>query len=690
MAKLTESEVRAIIASRLTETLNSTDSELRSDREDALNFYYGRPMGNEIEGRAQVVSKDMMDTVEWMMPSLMRVLITQQAVQFDPVGPEDEVQAKQETGYVSHVIWKKNTGFMTLYEWIKDALIQKVGYVKYWWEEEEKTQLEEFSGLTEEQAVMTMQSLEDRGEVEVLGQEVTEEGVAFRARVKSKYGCAKFQCAPPEEVVVDKACRGNIKKARFVGHLRKNVTRSELIEEGYPRKRIEELTSYNWNADMAESLARDTVNESHTGEKRDADTASEELQLLECWTYLDADDDGKAELRHYLMGGNDELEDEEAPEIPWESWTPIPVPHRHVGLGMYDIMEDLQRIKTALQRGLLDNVYFTMNPRQAYDKNTVDVSTLQINRPGGHIAVDGAPGMSLMPIQYTPMAGQLLPVIGYFDETKETRTGVGRMSVGIDADVLAQSTKGAYMDAKGAANQRIEAIARIFAETGLSSFYNSFHGLLRRHQDWPTKFKLRNDWVETNPADWQDRTDLTVAIGLGNANKDEIRQNIMVMAQGQEKAASVPGLIQPQNVFALFRRMQTELGFENEQFITDPGSDEYKKFMANQQPPADPYLQGEQIKAQSRMQEKQLDVGIKREALAQERDLTITELELKTGVDLAKAGMGAEVAVHGANTRAATATSRGSGAATGQPAPPGEPASAGNGLAQPDQGGPFG
>lgn len=654
MSKLTDSEVRAILAQRLSDTINSTDSELREDREKALDFYYGRPLGNEIEGRAQVVSKDMMDTIEWMMPSFMRVFCTSQAVQFDPVGPEDEEFAKQETGYVTHVLWKKNPGFMLIYEWAKDGLMQKNGYVKYWWQDEQKVCFEEYTGLDDDQLVKVFDELEQQGEVEVAGHRIEDAGTyAVKFRVKKTYGCAKVECCAPEEVIVDRNCKTDIKKARFVGHLRKNVTRSELIEEGYDRKRVEKLTSYSWSADMAESMARDTVNETLAGERRDADGPSEELQILECWSYIDEDNDGIAELRHYKLAGNDTLENEEAPEIPWESWTPIPVPHRHTGLGIYDIMEDLQRIKTALQRGLLDNVYFGNNRRLAYS-NDVDVSTLQINRPGGHVRVNinGPVVGHVQPIEYTPIAAHILPVIDYVDTVKETRTGVGRVTQGVDADVLAQSTKGAYLDARGAANQRIEAVARIFAETGLSSLYCSLHKLLMRHQDWPTKFRLRGnkDWIEVNPAEWSERTDLSVSVGLGNASKEEIRANLGLMAQAQEKAAQMPGLVQPPNVFALFRRMATELGFENENFVTDPASPEYEKFMKSQQGGKDPFVQGEEIKAQANMAGKQLDAQIKREQMAQDRALTITELELNAGVDLAKAGIGAEIAVaRGAN-----------------------------------------
>lgn len=666
MAKLKDHEKRAIIGKRFTESY-TTHSELSSDREQALDFYYGRPLGNEQEGRSQVVSKDMMDTVEWMMPSLLRVF-GRDAVQFDPVGPEDEELAKQETDYIGHVLWKKNPGFMILYNWIKDALMQKVGYVKYWWEDEEKVSYDEYSGLNDDQLLMTMQELEQQGEVEVVAASKEENGYAIKLRLKRRYGCAKIEVVQPDEIIVSPSCRGNVKSAKFVGHLRK-ISRSDLLQMGYDRKKIEELTDYTWDENTSEQNARDTVDESFQRDNEDdSDWASREMTLLECYTELDADDDGIAELRHFLMGGNEFLEDEEFPEIPFESWTPLPVPHRHIGLGVYDIMEDLQRIMTALQRGLLDNVYFTNNPRNVYDKNTIDVVSLGINRPGGHIANDGPVMGSIMPVPVNPMAGTLLPVIDYIGQVKETRTGVGRMTAGVDADVLAQSTKGAYVDAKSAANQRIEAIARIFAETGLSSLYASLHRLLMRHQDWATMEKLRGNWVTVNPTEWMERANLTVSVGLGNSSREETRANLAMMAQAQQQAGQIPGLVQPKNVYSLFRRLQTELGFENDSFITDPQSPEYQQFMQGQQGQKDPFVQGEEIKAQANMAGKQLDATVKREQMAQDRDLKITEMELSAGVDLAKAGIGAEVA---AQRGAAQSAGRNGAAAPRQSGPAG-------------------
>jgi hypothetical protein len=669
VAKLTESEVRAIVDSRLKAALTKQGSELSSDREQAMNFYFGRPMGTEQEGRSQVVSKDLMDTVEWIMPSLMRIFCTMDAVQFDPVGPEDEELAKEETGYVRHVLWKKNPGFMILYEWMKTFLLQKVGYVKYWWDDSKKVSFKRYTGLTEEGLVLLMQSLEENAEVDVVGQEQDEDtGLwSIKVRLTSDYGCAKVDGAPPEEVIVSADCKGGIKLAKFVGHLRTDLTRSDLIELGYDKQRVKRLTDYNWDQALSEKIARDSVSESTQGSDQDADWSSENLKLLECYTYLDEDDDGIAELRRILLAGNETLEDEEAEEIQWCSATPIPVPFRHFGLSMYDIMEDLQRIHTALKRGMLDNVYFTNAPRNAYDKNTVDLASLQINRPGAHVAVDGPAVGAVVPLTCQPIAERLLPIISYFDDVRDKRTGSSAMQTGADADVLAQSTRGAYMQAVGAANQRIEAIARIFAETGLSDLYKSLHKLLIENQDWTERFRLRNKWVaqEIPPTEWQERADLTVAVGLGNAGAQEVRANLGLMAQAQEKAAAVGGIVQPRNVYALVRRMQSELGLENEDFFTDPASPEYAQWQKSQKPPADPYVEGKKIDAQVKMATQEMASRDKSADRAQERDLAITTLEVESGVDLAKAGIGAEVAFA---RGASTPRGNGAGASAEQPA----------------------
>lgn len=648
MAKLSDKETLAAVQERFSSAHADWD-ELQTQRQRALDYYYGRPLGNEIPGRSHVVCKDLMEAVEWTMPSMMRIFTTQQAVQFDPVGPEDIEKAKQETMYTNHVFWKKNEGFMTMYSWLKDGLYQKVGYVAYWWEDEEKTCYERYTGLTQDQAVLAITTLEERGEVEIVGSEASHTAPGMpqtwdiEVKVTTKKGRAKVEAIPPDEVIVSGDCRGSIKKAKFAGRLRK-ITRSELLEMGYSRKQVDRLTDFVIDKSSSVAVARDTFEQD---EEKDEgiDWATKELELLDCFTYVDVDGDGYAELRHFICGGDEFLENEPVDEIQMCSWTPVPTPHKHAGLDMFDLTEDFQRINTALTRGLLDNTYFSQNVRTAYDKNRVSLAMLQVNRPGGHVAVDGTPMDAIMPIvQPMDIGMKLLPVIQHFNSKRDERTGAGSMTRGADADVLAQATKGAYLQANGAANQRLEAFARIFAETGLADLYSSLHRLLRKHQDWPTRFALREEWVEVNPAEWDERTDLTVSVGLGTAGKEEIRQNLMLMGSQLQILAQVPGLVQAKNAYAYGKRLQMEMGFEAEDFITNPESPEYQQFIqqSSQQAP-DPYLEAEKLKTSTRLQEKQLESMDKAKDRAANRDEWITTLEVESGVDLAKAGIGAEV-----------------------------------------------
>jgi hypothetical protein len=669
-----ERELRALIEQRFGAAM--TDHEtLMLRRAKAMDYYYGRPLGNEIDGRAQVVTKDFMDTVEWEMPSYMRIFTTKDCVQFDAVGPEDEQLAKQETQYTSHVLWKQNDGFNIIYSWLRDGIMQVVGYVIYWWEVEEKVSTETYTGLTQDQLALVAQDLEGRGEYEIVEAETghTAPGVPqtfdVKFKITSKKGRLCIEAVPPDEVVVSNDCKGSVKNAKFAGRIRK-VTRSELLKQGYSRGDVEKVTDFTWNKNQVQT-ARDRDNQA-THDDDGVDWATREFTLLDCFTDIDADGDGFAEKRHFVVHGDGFLENEECDEIQMCSWTKIPMQHQHQGLDTFDLTEDLQRTNTALTRGLLDNTYFSANQRLIYDKNTVNVSMLQVNRPGGHVANDGPPAGAVMPIPVNDVASRLLPVIQHVGETRTTRTGVGPLTNGADATVLADSTKGAYMDAKGAANQRIEATARIFAQNGLADLYQSIHKMLLKYQDWETKFKIRKDWVTVNPTEWKERASLTVSVGSGTASHEEVRQRLLLMKQTQQEVAAVPGLVQPQNAFALASRIQNELGFENENFITDPSSNEYKQFMAQaSKTPPDPYIVGENIKAQTRLKEKQIDSRDKAMDRAQERDLTITKLEVDSGIDLALAGIGAEVAHSRAGRADAGAASApgpgGAGAAGEQP-----------------------
>lgn len=163
MAKMPSLELKAMLASEKADALAAISSaQLSQERADAMDYYLG-DMRKDMpaqEGRSRAVSTDVADTVEGLMPSLMDIFAgSDEVVRFEPVGPEDEEAAQQETDYVNHVFMQQNPGFMTLYSFIKDALLQKVGIVKVWWEESEQEERETYYDLTEDQFALLAQAV---------------------------------------------------------------------------------------------------------------------------------------------------------------------------------------------------------------------------------------------------------------------------------------------------------------------------------------------------------------------------------------------------------------------------------------------------------------------------------------------------------------------------------------------------
>lgn len=620
MPKLADKELISIIEGHERNSLGGDTGELATDRAEALKRYLGEPYGDEQEGRSQVISKDLADAVDWIMPSLIRVFISSEFLRFDPVGPEDEQAAEQESDYVNHVIMKENNGFTVLYDWFKDALMLKNGYVKRWWDESEETTHESYTGLTIDELTRIVQEKEAyNAKVEILGVDVNVDPTGtielFDVKIKctSKKGRVRIEPVPPDEIRVSNRCRGDLKESTFVQHVTPK-TRSELIEMGMDKKFVDELPTSD--SEDEEDIARDQVNDEATIGGESYDRSTDEIEYKENYIRVDADGDGIAELRRIVVVGN-QIPDgkewnEECDSIPFDYLTPNRMPHRHVGLSINDALEDLARIKTALMRNVLDNAYFINNVEWIINERA-NLEDFMVSRPGGFKRVKGMEPVTGVaePVIKQPFIQHVLPVLDYIDQVKEQRSGVGRNVMGLDADTLKQTTQGAAAQALNQANLKIEMIARLFAETGVKSLALGVHELLIKHQDKQKQVKLRNTWVPVNPQEWKNRSDMTVNVGLGIGSTEEISSKLMLMGTLQERAAQA-GIVTPRNVYNLAEDISDNLGFKQKgKFFSDPNSPEVKQMQAAQQQ-GNPLAEAEQVKAQANMQIQQMKEQLKK------------------------------------------------------------------------------
>ena len=357
MAKMTNDQLASKLSNEIDSATGNFNTELSEQREQSMKYYLGEPFGNEIEGRSEIVTTDVRDTIEYIMPSLMRIFTTHNNVaEFEPEGPEDVEMAQQATDYVNYVFNRQNNGFKVLYDVFKDALISKTGIVKHYWEEKTEVSTENYTNLTEieYQSILANDDLEviehtenvvQKAVTDDFGNLISPKVVEHDVKVKKTKdnGQVRVVSVPPEEFLVSRRST-SIEDANFVCH-RVKKTVSDLILEGYDPKIVEELPTYTQNnAEYDEErLARFSFDDDSVPAD-EGEGPSRKVWLEECYIHLDYDGDGIAELRKITKGGNIILDNEEIDSVPFSTICPLPIPHKFHGMSIADTVQDLSLI----------------------------------------------------------------------------------------------------------------------------------------------------------------------------------------------------------------------------------------------------------------------------------------------------------------------------------------------------------
>jgi hypothetical protein len=631
MAKMTKSELSQHVEHEIQSALGYGDGKLTQQRTDALDRYYGKKYGNEQEGRSQIVTRDVADVIEWIMPSLMKIFTGgDKVVQFEPQGPEDVEMAKQATSYTNYVIMRQNPGFNIIYSWFKDALLQKNGVVKHYWDDTTSVSREEYKNLTEEE--FTSFLIDD--DVEIIehtatggATEIEQDGMMMQdvqpvlhdivIKRTNESGQVRIEPVPPEEFLINKYAK-DINDARFVGH-RVKKTKSELISQGYSKTKIERAFSAEEAEWKSERLARFDYDQDSSYPTGDIDDG---IWVTECYVRVDFDNDGIDELRKITKVGDELLDNEAVDSVPFSSLTPIPMPHKFYGLSIYDLISDLQLIKTTLMRNLLDNMYLTNNGRYEVVEGQANLDDLMTSRPGGIVRVR-TPG-AVSPLATPQLDQNSFNMLGYLDSIREERTGVNKNSMGLnDGALKSHQTATGVAQVMTAAQQKIELIARVFAETGMKDLANNVYQLVQKFESPEKLVRLNNEWVTLYPAEWKEKLDCTAQVGLGFGNKDMNLMHLGQLAQTMQMIAQHPAagmMIKPKNVYNLVAEQIKSMGMKNvNDFITDPGDQP----IPQQQGPS-PEEQAKQMEAQLKAEE----LKIKMQKIQTESQLKQKEMEL--------------------------------------------------------------
>jgi len=634
--KMTNDELASKLSNEIESASGNFNTELSEQREDAMKYYLGEKFGNEIEGRSEIVTTDVRDTIEYIMPSLMRIFTTHNNVaEFEPQGPEDVEMAQQATDYVNYVFNKQNNGFKVLYDAFKDALISKTGVIKHFWEEKTEVSTENYTNLTEieYQSILANDDMEviEHTEVIIQKQQVDDFGTLISPAIiehdvkvkKTKTdGQVRVLSVPPEEFLVSRRAT-SVEDASFVCHrVKKSV--SDLILEGYPKSLVDELPSYTQNnAEFNEERIARFSYDDDSSPSNEGEGPSRKVWLEECYMHIDYDNDGIAELRKITKGGHIILDNEEIDSIPFSTICPLPIPHKFHGMSIADTVQDIQLIKSTIMRNLLDNMYLTNNARYAVLAGQVELDDLLSSKPGGIVRMRAPGAVTALPTpQIQPYA---FDMVRYLDGIREERSGVSKMTQGLNPDVLTSHvTSGAISAATESSMQRIELIARIFAETGIKDLFRNIYSLVQRYEDRQKIAYLNGKFVPIDVSRWKEKLNCTVNVGVGSgsqSSKTQTMGSIMQIIQSLVQNGGMGSLVTPENIYNAVSEFIAQSGYKNaDQFISNPA-------MMPPQPPAPPSLEEKvaQQKAQVELQKLQLQA----QELEIDTQLKAQELKLK-------------------------------------------------------------
>jgi hypothetical protein len=628
MSQMKEDDIQGAVKSAIQAAIDYVDSDIRDQREKAQKYFDGAVDLEHEEGRSKVVSTKVRDVVRGAKPGLMRVFLTNDKfVEFTPKGPEDVANAEQATAY-THWVFNKVGGYNVLSNAIHDSLVKKVGLVKVWWNTETIAESYTYENLSDEE----VQVLVSDDEVEVVehAQEISMEMDQFGMEApinvhsmvishKREEGEMVVEGIPPEEFFIDGSAK-SIDDAYIVCHKSEKYA-GDLVAMGFDQDVIDGLAgSGDDSSGDEEQILR--FGESVDSEEDIVNDPSMRLVVVtEAYIRMDIEGDGVPTLHKFLCGGTNYeiLEQEPWDRVPFADFHVDPEPHAFYGRSLAELVMNDQDTTTSVLRGILDNVALTNTPRLEVNEDLVEMDDVLNNEIGAIIRSEQIGSVNPLVVPF--VAGATLPALQYLDMLVEEKTGISKMSMGLNADALQNTTAtGAALTAQASAGH-VEVMARNLAEGMKRLFQLMLHVAVKNSPD-EQMMRLNGEFIPVDPSVWDIDMDMEINVGLGTGKEDVKAAALMQTFQTQQQIWQTYGA---QNGLVSMTQMRNTLsdmlalsGLKNaDRYYAPMTPDKEQQLIAAQQqqaaqagqqgdPMAEALIQAETIKAQAKLQGDQM------------------------------------------------------------------------------------
>jgi hypothetical protein len=661
----------AAVASEITDAISYMDESVADIQAQMTEYYKGELPGVTQEdvddNRSDIVSRDVHDAVQAVMPDLIRTFLgAENVVEFKPAGPDDDAYASQATDAIRHIFENDNDAFGIIHGALKDGLIRKYAVATWRHEEKDLSYEKEYSGLDD--AALTVLTNEPNIEVlelEPSTSEEPEEGVdpmmpvTYEVKVLHKRSEHRYcvELVPPEELIVSRKAR-TARGDRFIGR-RRNLTVDELVDMGYDREEVMQYAGSGGDTQLSTNeLAYERNPDGQNFGPDRGDDGAKEVLYVEGYMPWSVGDSLRL-VKVCALGSAHEVKKWEMVDcIPMTLWTPDPEPHTPIGESPAEKVADIQRMKTEVWRGVLDSLAEALVPRTEVVEGQVNIDDALSNEIGALVRVR-APGM-VRPLSSPFVGQQALPLLQLADQMREERVGAFRAADGLSAETMQSSTKMAVAATITGSKAQKELLARVFAAQFLKPIFKGLLKLFVENQDQPRWIRMRGNWVNVDPRGWNAEMDCVVDVALAVSTTEERLQVLGAIAEKQEQILQQMGPDNPLVGFDQYsytlRKMVEVAGFKNVDAFFKPADPNWQP-QQQAQPQPDPalILAEQQVKAlQAEIVRKDREAEAKatidaerlvrdddfrRDKLDQDRTLALTELEMKYGMQAVQADM---------------------------------------------------
>lgn len=615
LTDIDDSELLASLETSINSAEQYSNGEIGEQRDKGHQYYYGEPLGNERKGRSQHVSMDVFDAVESVKAMLMETFTADRNVcAFDPQTAEDVMPARMATALTNFIFYRENKGSKILHDVIHDALVSKTGIVKRYYKEDFQFEEEIFEGLSEAELNMlvsqpdvTVSDITDESTViEVVqdpqtGQPVEVPATIYSGEILRKIPKSKVcvEVIPPEDFLVSPMATDEV-DADFCSHRTKR-TRGELLAEGYDEELVDRLD--NEQSYMEEgSDARDSFDGFKSSMHEEHDFDRQYVTVYESYIKKYRDDLQKCVFLKVLHSRSVILDKELVSEKPFRYFTPFPIPHRFHGMSLADVLFDIQKTQSSLKRGVVDHTFMTNTSRFIANLSLVkNPRDLLDNKVGAVIDVNSPnPESVVRPMPMPSLSGTVFQAIESLEVEKEARSGMSRMSRGMDSSVVSkQNSSDLISQFMNASNRRIMVMARNLAENFLKPLMFDIYKIAVESETQEKLVQLDGQFVPVNPQGLGARTEMSVAVAL--TPEEQMQEAQMLLSLDQQFSMNpadptVSGLYGAQQRHAMLSRAYELMGIKSgDSYLVNPNTPEY----AQQQQAS----QQQQAEAQARQNE---------------------------------------------------------------------------------------